>query len=130
MPTALDLFGYVELSLLEAMLESSWGYYIRHQFNTWFDEPSQAQLYLFHHESHPRLADVPLVYFASDRPIASYSGDRRGFLGHGRTKRNPQAVERREGDTPRPDGRIRLRDHAAKYVPSQPHTMLLRRGRQ
>jgi len=93
-PTALDLFGYVELGLLEYPLESSWGYYVRHQFKTWFEEASQAQLYLFHHESHPRLADVPLVYFASDRPVASYSGDRQGFLGYGRTERNPQGVER------------------------------------
>ncbi|XHR30638.1 MAG: GH36-type glycosyl hydrolase domain-containing protein [Chthoniobacteraceae bacterium] len=90
----LDLFGYVELGLLEYPIESSWGYYVRHQFKTWFDPASQAQLYLFHHESHPRLADVPLVYFASDRKIKSYSGDRQTFLGPGRTERNPQGVER------------------------------------
>lgn len=90
----IDLFGYVELGLLEYPLESTWGYYVRHQFKTWFDEAAQAQLYLFHHESHPRLADVPLVYFASDRPVFSYSGDRQGFLGYGRTERNPQGVER------------------------------------
>ncbi|MFA6289778.1 MAG: hypothetical protein WC661_20545, partial [Opitutaceae bacterium] len=90
----IDLFGYVELGLLEYPLESTWGYYVRHQFKTWFDDTAQAQLYLFHHESHPRLADVPLVYFASDRPVASYSGDRQGFLGYGRTERNPQGVER------------------------------------
>lgn len=90
---AIDLFGYVELGLLEYPLESTWGYYVRHQFKTWFDEATQAQLYLFHHESHPRLDDVPLVYFASDRPVSSYSGDRQGFLGYGRTERNPQGVE-------------------------------------
>jgi len=90
----LDLFGYSELSLLEYPLESSWGYYVRHQFKTWFDEPSQSQLYLFHHESHPRLSDVPLVYFASDREIVSRSGDRQGFLGYGRTERNPAGVEK------------------------------------
>ncbi len=92
--TSLDLFGYTELGLLEYPLESSWGYYVRHQFKTWFDEPSQAQLYLFHHESHPRLSEVPLVYFASDREVVSYGGDRQGFLGHGRTERNPIGVER------------------------------------
>ena len=91
---SLDLFGYVELGLLEYPLESSWGYYVRHQFKTWLDKPSQAQLYLFHHESHPRLADVPLVYFATDREISSYSGDRQSFLGFGRTERNPLGVER------------------------------------
>lgn len=91
---ALDLFGYSELGLLEYPLESSWGYYVRNQFKTWFDEPSQSQLYLFHHESHPRLSDVPLVYFASDREVVSRSGDRQGFLGYGRTERNPVGVER------------------------------------
>lgn len=91
-PVALDLFGYAELGLLEYPLESSWGYYVRHQFKTWFDAATQSQLYLFHHESHPRLADVPLVYFAASRPVASYSGDRQGFLGFGRSERQPQGV--------------------------------------
>jgi len=93
-PVTLDLFGYVELSQLGFSTESGWGYYIRHMFKTWFDQEHQAQLYLYHHESHPRLADIPLVYFVSDRQIASYSGDRQEFLGAGRTERNPVGVER------------------------------------
>jgi cellobiose phosphorylase len=89
-----DLFGYVELGLLEWLQEAQWGYYIRNMFKTWFDPASQAQLYLYHHQSHPRLADIPLVYFASDRPVASASGDRQGFLGPYRDERNPLGVER------------------------------------
>ncbi|XHR29449.1 MAG: GH36-type glycosyl hydrolase domain-containing protein [Chthoniobacteraceae bacterium] len=90
----LDLFGYVDIGLLEYPLESSWGYYVRHQFKTWFDDRSQSQVYLFHHDSHPRLLDIPLVYFASNREISSYSGDRQEFLGWGRTERMPAGVER------------------------------------
>lgn len=92
----IDLTGYAELGLLEYPLEASWGYYVRHQFKTWFDAGNQAQLYLFHHESHPRLSDVPLVYFASDRAVASASGDRAGFMGRGRDERLPLGVERRD----------------------------------
>ena len=89
---SLDLFGYAELGQLEPAQEAVWGYYVRYMFKTWFEQ--DAQLYLYHHQNHPRLADLPLIYFASDRPVASHSGDRQQFLGRGRSERNPQAVER------------------------------------
>ena len=96
-PTA-DLFGYVEFGLLEWLQEYQWGYYIRNMLKTWWDADAQAQAYLYHHQSHPRLKDIPLVYFAANRPVASSSGDRQEFLGAYRTERDPIAVERGKCD--------------------------------
>lgn len=93
-PVEVDLFGYIELSLYTYPLESSWGYYTRHQFKTFFDEASQSVVYHYHHDYHPSPEKVPLTVFAADRPIASWSGDRQDFLGWNRTFRNPQGVER------------------------------------
>ncbi len=93
-PREADLFVYAELGLLEWLQEYQWGYYIRSMLKTWWDEASQAQCYLYHHQSHPRLRDLPLVYFASDRPVLDATGDRQDFLGPYRTEQDPQAVER------------------------------------
>ncbi len=93
-PAVFDLFGYVEYGLLEYVEEAKWGYYIRNMFKTWYDEANQAELYLYHHQAHPRLRDIPLVYFTANRPVASHSGDRQEFLGAYRTERNPLGVER------------------------------------
>lgn len=92
--TAVDLFAYVEYGLLEWLQEYQWGYYIRNMLKTRWDDAAKAQLYLYHHQSHPRLHDIPLVYFASTRGIADSDGDRQAFLGPYRNERNPIAVER------------------------------------
>jgi cellobiose phosphorylase len=89
-----DLFGYVELVLLEWPHEPQWGYYTRNMFHTWYAPEAAAQLYLWHHQGHPRLADIPLVYFASTEEPASWSGDRQSFLGYNRGEDRPQALER------------------------------------
>lgn len=88
-----DLFAYVEYGLLEWLQEYQWGYYIRNMLKTRWDETRQAQLYLYHHQSHPRLPDIPLVFFACSHPVKGSSGDRQEFLGPYRTERDPLAVE-------------------------------------
>lgn len=95
---SVGLFGYVELGLLEWLQEVQWGYYVRNMFKTWWDEEARAQCYLYHHQSHPRLKDIPLVYFAADRPVLGSTGDRQDFLGACRTERDPIAVELGEFD--------------------------------
>ncbi|MBC8011074.1 MAG: hypothetical protein H7067_13375 [Burkholderiales bacterium] len=92
--TVADLFAYAELGLLEWLQEYQWGYYIRNMLKTWWDPAAQAQLYLYHHQGHPRLKDLPLVYFASTHPTASHSGDRQSFLGPYRDERDPLGVAR------------------------------------
>lgn len=88
-----DVFAYVELSQHNVNSEFSSGYYWRHMLKTWYDEKSQSVQYLYH----SRVADlekVPLLYFASDRDVLDYSGDRDAFLGNYRTEAKPISVER------------------------------------
>lgn len=83
-----------ELSLLESSQEYQWCCYRRNVRKTWRDGDAQAQVYLYRHRSHPRLQDIPMIYFASNRPVASSSGDRHEFLGSYRTEQHPLGVER------------------------------------
>jgi cellobiose phosphorylase len=92
----LDVFAYVELSLHEWLREARFGYYFRDQLRTWYDPELESLLYLCHTDDHPRLADVPLVFFSSTLRPSHYDGDRGRFVGAYRDERNPIAVERGE----------------------------------
>lgn len=88
-----DVFAYMEFSQYNFLNEVTNGYYWRHMLKTWFDEKSGSVQYLYHRDV-PDPENVPLVYFASDRKIESYSGDRDAFLGNYRSEDNPISVER------------------------------------
>ncbi|MDQ8192921.1 hypothetical protein QEH59_00690 [Coraliomargarita sp. SDUM461004] len=89
-----DVFAYVELSQMMWQREQFHGYYWRHMLNVWWDPKLQTLIYLDHNQFHPKIDEVPLVYFASDKAVDSYSGDRDAFIGSYRTERTPQAIER------------------------------------
>lgn len=89
----LDVFAYVELSQLNWLKENESGHYWRHMLKTWFDKDSQSVQYLFHFPTTIPTDEMPLVYFASDRKVESFSGDRDAFVGNYRYERNPIAVE-------------------------------------
>ena len=89
-----DIFAYMELSQRHIGNEFSGGYYWRHMLNTWFCEKTKALQYLFHPYITDGLDTVPLIYFASNREVASFSGDRDAFCGNYRTERTPSAVEK------------------------------------
>ena len=89
-----DVFAYMELSQHKLGDEFSGEYYWRHMLKTWFDEKTQSLQYLCHKYITEGLRDIPLVYFASDRKVVSFSGDRDAFCGNYRTEKNPIAVEK------------------------------------
>jgi cellobiose phosphorylase len=94
-PAPLDVFGYVELSLLDWKQDTDWACYVKHNLRVEWDEPAQAVVYLYRHfHFNPLLAECPLVHFASSLPVASWSGDRDAFVGPYRDERDPVAVER------------------------------------
>jgi cellobiose phosphorylase len=92
-PQELDAFAYVEYSQLAWEPENKWGYYCKLQLRTWYDAQSQSTNYLYHGGS-ARPYEAPVVFLASDRQVASYSGSRNQFVGDYRSERNPLAVER------------------------------------
>jgi len=91
---ALDVFGYVELSQLIWLKEVTFGYYNKWMVRVDHDADLDAVLYLNHLEDQPRMDRSPLVYFASTRLSASFSGNRDLFCGPYRDERRPVAVER------------------------------------
>jgi len=97
----LDVFAYAENSQLGWLTEAPYGYYVKLQLKTWFNDKAQAVNYLYHHSDIPNPKESPLCYMASDKSVKSYSGSRNGFLGNYRSEINPIGVERGDcgGDT-------------------------------
>ena len=90
-----DVFGYVELCLLDWKQDTDWACYVKHNLEVAFDPETQALTYLYRHfHFNPQLADCPLVYFASSEPVKSYAGDRDAFVGDYRDERHPLGVEK------------------------------------
>ncbi|MCS7048820.1 MAG: hypothetical protein NZ483_05955, partial [Verrucomicrobiae bacterium] len=93
-PATLDVFGYVELSLLDWKQDTDWACYVKHNLQVTHDKESDALIYLYRHfHFNPHLADCPLVYFATTEPVVSFAGDRDAFIGPYRTEKNPVALE-------------------------------------
>ena len=93
-PVTLDLFAYVEFSLLDWIQDQQWEYYVRHALRTWFDAAAGAVFYLYHHFYHTgRVLENPLVWFAASEAPTGFDADRDAFLGPYRSERNPRAVE-------------------------------------
>ena len=91
----IDVFGYVELCLLDWKQDTDWACYVKNNLQTGFDTEANAVTYLYRHfHFNPQLADCPLVYFGASEPVASFSGDRDAFVGNYRDERNPIGVER------------------------------------
>lgn len=93
--TRLDVFGYVELCLLDWKQDTDWACYVKHNLQVTFDPKSQALTYLYRHfHFNPQLGDCPLTYFAASEPVISHAGDRDAFVGAYRDEKNPLGVER------------------------------------
>lgn len=94
-----DVFGYVELCLLDWKQDTDWACYVKHNLQVEFDTAAQCVAYVYRHfHFNPHLADCPLVTFAASAPVASWSCDRDAFVGNYRDERNPVAVERNACD--------------------------------
>ena len=91
----LKVFAYSELAQYLWNFEQMHGYYWRHMLNTSYDKENEMLYYLYHFPlSKNDYETMPLVYFASNRTICSYSGDRDAFIGNYRYEKSPVAVER------------------------------------
>lgn len=89
----LKLFAYVEFGMMEYLREQSWYCYNKHQLSVDFDEEAQSVVYNYDVEMQPRPKDTPRIYFAADRALTGYDGDRDEFIGSYRSESNPYAIE-------------------------------------
>ncbi|WP_059044530.1 GH36-type glycosyl hydrolase domain-containing protein [Paenibacillus rubinfantis] len=88
----LNVYAYVEFGMMEFMRELQWQCYNKHQVSVQY-HPSEALVYRYGVENQPKPEETPLVYFASDTPLAGYDGDREEFIGSYRSEANPAAIE-------------------------------------
>lgn len=89
----LTLFAYVEFGMMEYLREQSWYCYNKHQLSVDFDEAAQSIVYNYDVEMQPRPEDTPRIFFAANRPLKGFDGDRDGFIGSYRSESNPYAIE-------------------------------------
>lgn len=91
----LQVFAYSELAQYLWNFEQMHSYYWRHMLNTFYDAENETLFYYYHFPiSKNDYNTMPLVYFASNKKVSSYSGDRDAFIGNYRYEKNPIAVER------------------------------------
>lgn len=89
----LTLFAYVEFGMMEYLREQSWYCYNKHQLSVDFDETAQSIVYNYDVEMQPRPKDTPRIFFAADRALVGFDGDRDEFIGSYRSESNPYAIE-------------------------------------
>ncbi len=94
-PKQYEVYAYAELSQFGWGSELNFGYYWQHMLRTSFDWEHETLFYSFHYASddyHKKTS--PLVYFASDRRVSAFCGDRDAFVGNYRSEVLPVALER------------------------------------
>ena len=95
----ITIFPYVELGMMEFMRELQWQCYNKHQLACYQMDVKDScnkdviLVYRYGVENQPKPDETPLVYFATDVPVASYDCDRDEFIGSYRSEENPQMVE-------------------------------------
>ncbi len=89
----LTMFAYVELGMMEFMRELQWQCYNKHQLTVSYLPKEEIMTYKYGVENQPRPDETPLVYFASNQPLAGFDGDRDEFVGAYRSEENPIRIE-------------------------------------
>lgn len=93
-PRTVDLYGYVEFSIMEYLREVQWQCYVKHQIKVTYQPEFDGVLYHYGAIQQPKPAETPDVYFAADHPLTAWDGNRDAFIGSYRSEANPQGVER------------------------------------
>lgn len=89
-----DVFAYVELSQFMYVEEIKLGYYFKWAESVEYSNEMDSIIYINNLDIQPRMEDSPLVFFATDRKVDSYSCNRDAFCGPYRYERNPVAVDK------------------------------------
>ncbi|MFW6222268.1 MAG: GH36-type glycosyl hydrolase domain-containing protein [Bacteroidota bacterium] len=92
-PKKLNLFSFVEFGMMEYMREISWACYMKHQMSVYYKENMDGLIFKYGVETQPNPDKTPLIYFASNKKLKGYDGDRDEFIGSYRSESNPYAIE-------------------------------------
>jgi cellobiose phosphorylase len=66
---------------------------MKHQMSVYHKEDTESLIFKYGVETQPKPDETPLVFFAADKKIAGYDGDRDEFIGTYRSETNPYAIE-------------------------------------
>ena len=89
----IDLYSFVEFGMMEYLREVSWVCYMKHQLSVWYKENTDNLIFKYGVETQPKPDETPLVFFAADKQLKGYDGDRDEFIGAYRSESNPFAIE-------------------------------------
>jgi cellobiose phosphorylase len=90
----IDLFSFVEFGMMEYLREVSWVCYMKHQMSVWHKDDIDSLIFKYGVETQPKPDETPLVFFAADKKLKGFDGDRDEFIGAYRSETNPYAIEK------------------------------------
>jgi len=90
---ALDLFAYVEFSLMNFLEEIMWGCYEKHMVSVTYRPEFDGLWYHYGEWGRRKPEETPEIYLATDRPLAGWDGNRDVFIGSYRSEANPRGLE-------------------------------------
>ncbi|HEY3379474.1 MAG TPA: hypothetical protein VGL77_18515 [Armatimonadota bacterium] len=90
----IDLFGYVEFSLMEYLREVQWQCYVKHQLAVRHHAACDSIIYRYGADNQLKPEETPQVYFAANRPLTGWDCNRDVFIGPYRSEENPLGLER------------------------------------
>lgn len=88
-----NVFAYVEFSLMNFLEEIMWGCYEKHMISVKYHPELDGLVYNYGEWQRRKPEETPEVYFAADRPLAAWDGNRDVFIGPYRSESNPRGLE-------------------------------------
>lgn len=88
-----DVFAYVEFSLMEFLREVQWQCYVKHQLTVKHDGAFDGLVYHYGANMQLKPSQTPDVYFAADCPLTGWDGNRDVFIGAYRSEEQPLGLE-------------------------------------
>lgn len=91
---SLSVFACQEMGMMEYLREVQWQCYCKNSHNILLDKEHDALVYEYFIDMQARPDETPFVFFASNKKIKSFDGDRGSFIGTYRSLKNPISLER------------------------------------
>lgn len=88
----IDLFAYVEFSLMEYLREVQWQCYMKHQISVTYRAAFDGLLYHYGMIEQRLPRETPEIFFAADRPLTAWDGDRDAFIGPYRSEADARGL--------------------------------------
>lgn len=92
-PRRVDVFAYIEFSLMNFLEEIMWGCYEKHMISVKHHPEFDGLVYHYGEWQRRKPEETPEVYFSADRPLKAWDGNRDVFVGPYRSESDPRGLE-------------------------------------